>query len=56
MNKDKLDNAQEHELIKHKLEEDAKENHRKAHSMPGQFEGRGPQENSALGYDALEDI
>lgn len=54
--KDKLAEEKEHRLVKEKLEEDNNRGKRKSHNMPGQFSGRGPQENSALGYDALEDI
>lgn len=56
MSEDKLkEEEKEHRLVKEKLEED-KHKHRRPEDMPGQFTGRGPQENSALGYDALEDI
>ncbi len=56
MDKNIKNKNDEHRIVKKELEEDNKRAKRKSHSMPGQFEGRGPQENSALGYDALEDI
>lgn len=39
----------------HLLERHARE-FRSLDDMPSQYEGEGPQENSDVGYDALEDL
>lgn len=54
MSKEKEQNKKEKEH--HKEEEETRGRRRKANNMPGQFEGRGPQQNSVIGYDPLEDI
>lgn len=40
----------------HIEEEPVRRHHRDLDDMPSSYRGRGPQENSAIGYDALEDI
>lgn len=40
----------------HIEEETVHKHHRDLDDMPSSYRGRGPQENTAIGYDALEDI
>ncbi len=45
------------EPTKEHIEEDTvHRHHRDLDDMPSSYRGRGPQENTAIGYDSLEDI
>lgn len=55
MSKDK-DLKKEANDEKVRLEENHHTEFRSTDDMPSQFDGVGPQENSDIGYDALEDI
>jgi len=46
----------EKKIVREHAEEDREKHNRRANNMPSQYEGRGPQENTAIGYDPLEDI
>lgn len=55
MSKDKDLKKQANDEKAH-LEENRDREFRSLDDMPDQYEGVGPQENSDIGYDALEDI
>jgi len=52
-NKEKNSNSTERSIEKEELN---KKTRRRINNMPSQYEGKGPQQNSAVGYDPLEDI
>lgn len=53
---DKENLKREKKIIRENAESDRKSHNRKVNDMPGQYEGIGPQENTAIGYDPLQDI
>lgn len=55
MNKED-EKKKEEQLTEEALTAERHRHFRESDDMPGQLRGRGPQENSAIGYDALEDL
>lgn len=50
------DKKAERKIVRKHAEEDREKRTRRSNNMPSQYEGKGPQENTAVGYDPLQDI